>query len=122
MSWSPFNETILGSCGADRRVHIWDLSKIGDGPPELLFVHGGHCDQIADFSWNQHDMWTMASVSADNILQIWQMAESIYNDEDEEEDEDISDGDLEEKEEATEEAETTQEDSKTIGSKKQKTV
>ena len=64
----------------------------------------------------------MASVSADNILQIWQMAESIYNDEDEEEDEDISDGDLEDKEEATEEAETTQEDSKTIGSKKQKTV
>merc|ERR1712224_1161961 len=51
ISWSPKNETILSSCGADRRLNIWDLSRIGaeqdaeeaeDGPPELLFVHGGH--------------------------------------------------------------------------------
>lgn len=50
VSWSPFNETVLGSCSLDRRVHIWDLSRIGDeqtpedaedGPPELLFIHGG---------------------------------------------------------------------------------
>ena len=37
------------SAGADRRVMVWDLRRIGDeqevdevedGPPELLFVHG----------------------------------------------------------------------------------
>ena len=53
--WAPFNETILGSCGSDRRVMVWDLSKIGDeqnvddaddGPPELLFVHGGHTAKV----------------------------------------------------------------------------
>jgi len=29
VEWAPFNETILGSCSADRRVAIWDLSRIG---------------------------------------------------------------------------------------------
>ena len=66
---------------------IWDLSKIGeelttdearDGPPELLFVHGGHTGRVADFSWSRDDSWTIASVADDNVLQIWQMAESIY--------------------------------------------
>jgi histone-binding protein RBBP4 len=45
VQWSPHDETILASSGNDRRVHVWDLSKIGDeqsaedaedGPPELL--------------------------------------------------------------------------------------
>lgn len=30
LGWSRENETILASCGADRRVMVWDLSKIGD--------------------------------------------------------------------------------------------
>lgn len=45
VQWSPHNETILASSGTDRRLNVWDLSKIGeeqspedaeDGPPELL--------------------------------------------------------------------------------------
>ena len=56
MQWSPHNETILASSGTDRRLHVWDLSKIGeeqtaedaeDGPPELLFIHGGHTAKIS---------------------------------------------------------------------------
>ncbi|CAH0492844.1 unnamed protein product [Peronospora farinosa] len=95
IQWSPHNETILGSCSADRRMHVWDLSKIGDeqspedaedGPPELLFIHGGHTSKISDFSWNPNDPWMVASVAEDNVLQIWQMAENIYNEEDEETD------------------------------------
>ena len=90
VQWSPFNEAILASCSADRRVNIWDVSKIGveqspedaaDGPPELLFIHGGHTDKISDFSWNQNDDWVVASVADNNVLQIWQMAENIYADE-----------------------------------------
>ena len=49
-----------------------------DGPPELLFLHGGHTSKVSDFSWNPQDLWTMASVSEDNVLQVWQMAEEIY--------------------------------------------
>jgi len=51
--------------------------------PELLFIHGGHTSKISDFSWNGNDDWVIASVAEDNILQIWQMAENIYQDEDE---------------------------------------
>ncbi|KAL1790643.1 histone-binding protein RBBP7 [Sigmodon hispidus] len=88
--WSPHNETILASSGTDRRLNVWDLSKIGeeqsaedaeDGPPEHLFIHGGHTAKISDFSWNPNEPWVICSVSEDNIMQIWQMAESIYNDE-----------------------------------------
>jgi histone-binding protein RBBP4 len=44
VEWGP-NAPILASSGADKRVHIWDMAKIGaqqnsqdavDGPPELL--------------------------------------------------------------------------------------
>jgi len=89
--WNPHNETILASSGTDRRVNVWDLSKIGeeqtqedaeDGPPELLFIHGGHTAKVSDLSWNPHEPWVLASVAEDNILQIWQMAENIYNEND----------------------------------------
>jgi len=87
VTWAPFNETILASCSTDRRVGIWDLSRIGmdqtpedaeDGPPELLFLHGGHTSKVSDISWNMNDEWTVASVSEDNVLQVWNMAEEIY--------------------------------------------
>mmetsp|Transcript_17063 Transcript_17063/g.23667 ORF Transcript_17063/g.23667 Transcript_17063/m.23667 type:complete len:433 (+) Transcript_17063:133-1431(+) len=100
VQWSPFNEPVLASSGADRRVHVWDLSRIGeeqsavdaeDGPPELLFVHGGHTSKISDFSWSLADPWVLASVAEDNIIQIWQMAEGIFK----EDSEDIPDGELE---------------------------
>lgn len=82
LDWAPFSETILASCSSDRRVHVWDLSRIGeeqspedaeDGPPELLFIHGGHTAKVSDFSWSRNEEWVAASVSEDNILQIWQM-------------------------------------------------
>eukprot|EP01104_Vermistella_antarctica_P008884 TRINITY_DN2264_c0_g2_i1.p1 TRINITY_DN2264_c0_g2~~TRINITY_DN2264_c0_g2_i1.p1 ORF type:complete len:437 (+),score=88.88 TRINITY_DN2264_c0_g2_i1:36-1313(+) len=91
VTWSPKNETILATCGSDRRVMVWDLNRIGDeqseddaedGPAELLFIHGGHTSKVSDMSWNKNEPWVMASVAEDNILQIWQMAENIYVDED----------------------------------------
>lgn len=91
VGWNPKNETILASCCLGRRLMVWDLSRIDeeqtpedaeDGPPELLFIHGGHTSKISDFSWNTCEDWVVASVAEDNILQIWQMAENIYHDED----------------------------------------
>lgn len=101
MEWAPFNEHILGSSGADRRVHLWDLSRIGqeqsaedaeDGPPELLFVHGGHTAKVSDFNWSSspNDEWTIASVAEDNILQVWQMGSDMFEGGDDEDEDDGS--------------------------------
>ncbi|KAK4537384.1 hypothetical protein CDCA_CDCA12G3409 [Cyanidium caldarium] len=93
VAWSPTEETILASAGADRRTMLWDLSRIGqeqsaedaeDGPPELLFVHGGHTAKVSDFGWSANEPWLIASVAEDNMLQVWQIGEHIYADDDEE--------------------------------------
>eukprot|EP01083_Nonionella_stella_P079799 219072_1 len=86
VEWSPHSEVHLGSSSADRRCMIWDLSQVGheqpsdeaeDGPPELIFIHGGHTDKVIDFSWNHNDPWVIASVAENNIVQCWQMTEEL---------------------------------------------
>ncbi|CAO2813738.1 unnamed protein product [Amaranthus hypochondriacus] len=90
VEWDPNHETVLASSSDDRRLMVWDLNRVGeeqseeasDGPAELLFSHGGHKARISDFCWNKNEPWMISSVADDNTLQIWQMAESIYRDED----------------------------------------
>ncbi|KAI8331174.1 WD40-repeat-containing domain protein [Chlamydoabsidia padenii] len=85
LSWSPHYETILATAGSDRRIIVWDTSRIGDiqdsddneGPPELLFMHGGHTNKVSDFSWNPANPWELASTAEDNVVQVWQMASTI---------------------------------------------
>lgn len=86
LAWHPHEEAILGSGSYDRRVIFWDLSRVGeeqlpddqeDGPPELLFMHGGHTNHLADFSWNQNEPWVVCSAAEDNLIQIWKVAEAI---------------------------------------------
>jgi len=93
VQWSQHNETVLASSGTDRRVNVWDLSRIGDeqtaedaedGPPELMFIHAGHTAKISDFCWSSQEPWMLCSVSEDNILHVWQMAENIYYEEEDE--------------------------------------
>jgi len=91
LEWHPFEESVLGSSGNDRRVMFWDLSKVGeeqtpedseDGPPELLFMHGGHTSAISDFSFNMHDPWVICSAADDNLIQVWKAADAIVGGED----------------------------------------
>lgn len=91
VEWDPNHETVLASSADDRRLMVWDLNRIGDeqleldaedGPPELLFSHGGHKAKISDFSWNKNDPWVISSVADDNTVQVWQMTDSIYRDDD----------------------------------------
>ncbi|KAJ5078724.1 wd40 repeat family [Anaeramoeba ignava] len=91
VKWNPLFGDIIGSCGLDRKIMIWDLANSGkklkpesqDGPPELLFIHGGHTTTISDFTWNYKNPWVVASTSFDNILEIWEMNHNIYLDFDE---------------------------------------
>lgn len=83
--WAPFSSTLLATSGSDRRVLLWDLSRLGDevdeeneGPPELVFAHGGHTAKVSDISWNLNDQLMIASVAEDNILQVWQMTHALF--------------------------------------------
>jgi WD40 repeat protein len=47
VEWEPNNSSVFASSSADRRIRVWDISKIGqeikaedavDGPPELLVL------------------------------------------------------------------------------------
>ncbi|KAG5643541.1 hypothetical protein DXG03_000682 [Asterophora parasitica] len=89
VAWSPHNPSIFASASSDRRINIWDLSLIGqeqtpddqeDGPPELLFIHGGHTARPTDFSWapGEAENWTVASASEDNVVMAWQPTMRVW--------------------------------------------
>jgi len=102
LQWHPQDAAILASSSYDRRVLLWDFSKIGseqteeeqeDGPPELyvipntcpapvltfhrLFMHGGFTNRICDFDWNKNDPWLMMGAAEDNQLQIFRPARKL---------------------------------------------
>ena len=88
VQWSPHLENMFMSGSSDRRVYVWDIARVEteqsevdaeDGPPELLFIHGGHTSRVSDLAWNLNEEWVVASVADDNILQVWAMGENIYN-------------------------------------------
>ncbi|KAM0788100.1 Histone-binding protein rbbp4 [Microbotryomycetes sp. NB124-2] len=90
LAWSPHNETIFASSSGDRRINLWDVSKIGleqtpedqeDGPPELMFVHGGHTSRPTDLAWSPNEEWTMATAAEDNVLQVWRPSATLYSNE-----------------------------------------
>ncbi|KAF2705877.1 WD40 repeat-like protein [Pleomassaria siparia CBS 279.74] len=86
LQWHPQDAAILASSGYDRRIAYWDVTRIGeeqapddaeDGPPELLWQHGGFTDRIADFDWNKNDPWVMCATAEDNQLQIFRAARKL---------------------------------------------
>ena len=86
VDWHPTDSSILASSAEDRRVIFWDLSRAGmeqtpedaeDGPPEMLFMHGGHTNRVSDFTWNVNDPWVMCSAAEDNLIQIWRASRNL---------------------------------------------
>lgn len=89
VEWNPNNEALFASSGDDKCVNIWDCARIGndvvtedhpDGPPELLFKHKGHQDQVEDICWNPNNPLGIASTDAAGFLQVWEMDDDIYYD------------------------------------------
>lgn len=88
LKWSPLEESVLATGGSDAQVKVWDLSMHGqvqtpaeeeEGPPELIFIHGGHLGAISDLDWHPTLPWTLCSVSEDSIVGIWKIASSIVD-------------------------------------------
>ena len=86
IDWHPTDSSIVASSSEDRRVIFWDLSRAGmeqtpedaeDGPPEMLFMHGGHTNRVSDFSWNKNDSWVMCSAAEDNLIQVWRASRHL---------------------------------------------
>lgn len=88
LKWSPLEESVLATGGSDAQVKVWDLSLHGqsqtaaeeeEGPPELIFIHGGHLGAISDLAWHPTLPWTLCSVSEDSTVGIWKIASSIVD-------------------------------------------
>lgn len=86
VDWHPTDSAILASSSDDRRVIFWDLSRAGmeqtpedaeDGPPEMLFMHGGHTNRVSDFTFNKNDQWVMCSAAEDNLIQVWRASRHL---------------------------------------------
>lgn len=86
VEWHPKDSAIIASSSEDRRVIFWDISRAGmeqtpedaeDGPPEMLFMHGGHTNRVSDFSWNRNDPWVMCSAAEDNLIQVWRASRHL---------------------------------------------
>jgi histone-binding protein RBBP4 len=86
VEWDPFHENIVASSSMDRRVILWDLTKIGeeqlqeeaeDGVPELVMMHGGHTGGVNDFAFSPDTPWCIASCSDDNIVHVWAAKEEV---------------------------------------------
>lgn len=85
VEWNPNNESVFGSCGEDKRVNIWDCSRIdtehgADQEKCRIFSHYGHQGIVNDFTWNPHINFGIASVDSSNMIQVWEMDEKFYYD------------------------------------------
>jgi histone-binding protein RBBP4 len=88
VKWSPHDKSQFAVASADGCVRLWDTKMIGssfdnsddelDGPPELLFVHGGHTDFVTDFAWDHSMKKTIISMADDNIM-CWRPLLDIFD-------------------------------------------
>lgn len=80
LKWSPFRKDFIASTSLDTSIAIWSLTDTKDLNSTAAFVHSGHVSPITAFDWCRDVPWTLASVSEDNLLEIWTIAASQYED------------------------------------------
>lgn len=94
VEWAPFAGAALAVGTDGGQALLWDLGQGGarlpgahaeDGPPELLFVHGGHSGEaVAAATWSAAAPWLLASCAAGGMeattpgeLHLWRPAAAL---------------------------------------------
>lgn len=75
--WSPHQRDIVASSSDDAGIALWSVTEAKekrDGDPIAVFAHNGHLTPITSFDWCKDISWTLASVSQDNLLEVWSIA------------------------------------------------
>ncbi|OHS99105.1 hypothetical protein TRFO_34554 [Tritrichomonas foetus] len=80
LKWSVTSRDIVASSSLDAAVALWSLNEAKEADPSAVFAHNGHVTPITAFDWCQDMPWTMASVSEDNLFEIWTIAPSQIED------------------------------------------
>lgn len=47
----------------------------------MIFEHAGHTARVNDLAWNTTEKYFMGSVGADNVVQVWEAAAELINNE-----------------------------------------
>lgn len=74
--WCPQRAGVLATASTDAAVVLWDVTAAADDDA-VLFRHCGHAAAVTDLCWSPEEPWTVASVSEDNDLQLWRVAQHL---------------------------------------------
>ena len=80
LRWSPLRKDLIASSSLDASIIIWSLTENKDINSNAVFTHNGHVSPVSTFNWCKDVPWTLASVSEDNLFEIWTISQSQYED------------------------------------------
>ena len=78
LKWAPFRKDVIASASLDAAITLWSMTSAKKSNSDAIFVHNGHVSPITAFDWCKDIPWTIASVSEDNLFEIWTVAPSQY--------------------------------------------
>ena len=80
--WSPDQRDIVASSSDDAAIALWSITEakeMKENDLNMVFAHNGHLTPITAFDWCKDIPWTLASISQDNLFEVWTIAPSqIY--------------------------------------------
>ena len=78
IKWSPLQKDALAACSLDNAVTIWSIQESDAKSPKSpnVFVHSGHVTPIISIDWCKNSPWTIASLSEDNLFEMWTVSSS----------------------------------------------
>jgi WD40 repeat protein len=79
LKWSPHYKDVVASSSVDTSLALWSVKRT-DHEWAPIFTHDGHVAPIVAFDWCKDVPWTMASLSEDNMFEMWTIASSELED------------------------------------------